>query len=179
MVDKEDKLREGPCSKQYLDMEACAVEKKENVRSPKVSYLLRLIAKCIMCQSLNIYRLLLSTVLNRKRCYYVQDILIYWLNVWERILYTFNPNRDETHVKCMDLIWYTITNAKPTNYNIPKTKYYLCTVGDWNTMITWYCNVSVCVWYLDIVVSAEDKYFVYNNTTKHNTTEHTKNANDR
>ena len=37
MVDKEDKLQEGPCSKQYLDMEACAVEKKENVRSPKVS----------------------------------------------------------------------------------------------------------------------------------------------
>ena len=37
MVDKEDKLREGPCSKQYLDMEACAIEKKENVRSPKVS----------------------------------------------------------------------------------------------------------------------------------------------
>jgi len=35
MVDKEDKLREGPCSKQYLDMEACAIEK--NVRSPKVS----------------------------------------------------------------------------------------------------------------------------------------------
>ena len=165
-----DKLREGPCSKQYLDMEACAVEKKENVRSPKVSYLLRLIAKCIMCQSLNIYRLLLSTVLNRKRCYYVQDILIYWLNVWKRTLYTFNPNRDKIHVKCMDLIWY-ITNAQSQQIiTIPKTKSFLCTVGDWNTMITWYCNVSVYVYIVFgmLIVSAEGYTLLYRNmTTQH------------
>ena len=36
------------------------------------------------------------------------------------------------------------------------------------------CISVYCVWYVDIVVSTEDKYFVYNNTTKHNTTEHTK-----
>ena len=32
-----NKLRDGPCAKQYLDLEACAVEKKENVKSHRVS----------------------------------------------------------------------------------------------------------------------------------------------
>ena len=32
-----DKLRDGPCSKPYLDLETCAFEKKKDVRSHRVS----------------------------------------------------------------------------------------------------------------------------------------------
>ena len=34
-----DKLRDGPCSKPYLDLETCAFEKKKDVRSHRVSCL--------------------------------------------------------------------------------------------------------------------------------------------
>lgn len=75
-----------------------------------------------MCQFGNHWTSTSHNVMNRKRCYYVQDILIYWLNVWRRILYTFNPNRVETLMWNL-WIWFDIpSNAKPTNH-IPKTKY--------------------------------------------------------